>query len=303
MKKTFIYLLLAVLICLPASAAKKAGKARASLPQKEMALQLYSIRSIFGNDNYAAKHAEIFKQLKSFGFTSVEAASYGDGKFYGVSPQQFKADLAAAGLVALSSHTNRPLSDEELKNHDFTKALEWWDRAIAAHKAAGMKYIVIPWGPVPANLKDGQTQCDYFNAIGRKCREAGLLLGYHTHSHEYKKVDNQPWIQYMMDHVDADNMFWQMDVYWCVMAQQAPCEWFTKYPGRFKLLHIKDHFEVGYSGMVGYDAIFRNAAKCGLQGYVVELENSTPGIDIMTGVRMSAEYLRKAPFVKAAYTK
>ena len=141
------------------------------------------------------------------------------------------------------------------------------------------------------------------NAIGKKCRESGLQLGYHTHSYEYQNVDGQPWIQYMMDHIDANNMFWQMDVYWCVMAQQAPCEWFAKYPGRFKLLHIKDHYEVGYSGMVGYDAIFNNAAKCGLQGYIVELENSTPGIDILTGVKMSVDYLRKAPFVKASYAK
>lgn len=305
MKRTFLFTLLAALmLCVPSQAVqKKKTAATPQLPKKEMSLQLYSIRSVFDAKNYGEKHAEIFKKLAAMGYTSVEAASYGDGKFYGVTAEQFKSDLAAAGLTALSSHTNRQLSGEEIANHDFTAALKWWDQAIAAHKAAGMKYIVMPWGAVPKSLKDGQTICDYYNAVGKKCREAGLSLGYHTHSHEYQKVEGEIWIEYMLNHVDAANMFWQMDVYWCVMAQQAPVEWFNKFPGRFKLLHIKDHFEVGYSGMVGYDAIFKNAQKAGLEGYVVELERATPGIDILDGVKMSADYLRAAPFVKASYAK
>ena len=44
-----------------------------------------------------------------------------------------------------------------------------------------------------------------------------------------------------------------------VMGKASPVDYFKKYPGRFRLLHIKDRREIGQSGMVGFDAIFANA--------------------------------------------
>lgn len=301
-KTTILTAILLILTIMPASAQRRSRRAMA--PQKEMCLQLYSIRDTLGDPGkYAKNHVAVFKALKEMGYTSVEAANYNDGKLYGVSPEQFKKDCEAAGLKALSSHTTRGLNDKELANHDFTEALKWWDKAIKAHKAAGMKYIVTPGWGVPKNLKEAQTMCDYHNAIGKKCREAGLLYGYHTHSHEYQKVEGQVWIDYMMRHIEPENMFWQMDVYWCMMAQQSPVEWFKKFPGRFTMLHIKDKYELGESGMVGFDAIFRHAKTAGLKDYVVELEDTDGTITVMEGVRRSANYLRTAPFVRTSYSK
>lgn len=274
--------------------------------KKQMALQLYSIREVIGSqENYARNHVEVFKKLAKWGYTAVEAASYdqGRGTFYGVSPQQFRADCEAAGLECLSSHATRGLSADELKNHDFTEAMKWWDKAIADHKAAGMKYIVTPGWGMPKNLVEAQTLCDYTNAIGRKCQAAGLKYGYHTHSGEYRKVEGTPWIEFMMEHTDPTLFFWQMDTYWCVMGGQSPVEYFKKYPGRFTMLHIKDLYELGQSGMLGFEAIFNNAQKAGLCDYVVEMEGTDGTIDIMEGVRRCAEYLRKAKFVKKSYKK
>jgi len=277
-----------------------------ALPKKEMALQLYSIREVIGSpENYAKNHAEVFQKLAAWGYTAVEAASYdqGRGTFYGVSPQQFRADCEAAGLRCLSSHATRGLSADELKNHDFTAALAWWDKAIADHKAAGMTYIVTPGWGVPKTLQEAQTLCDYANAIGQKCRQAGLLYGYHTHSHEYQKVEGTPWIDYMMQHIAAENMFWQMDTYWCVMGQQSPVQYFKRYPGRFAMLHIKDLYELGQSGMLGFDAIFQHADSAGLRDYVVEMEGTDGTIDIMEGVRRCAQYLRASKFVRKSYAR
>ena len=295
-KTSLVALTLALLLPLGASAK----------PKKEMALQLYSIREVIGSpENYAKNHVEVFQKLFSWGYTAVEAANYdqGRGTFYGVSPQQFKADCEAAGLKPLSSHATRGLNAEELKNHDFTEALRWWDKAIADHKAAGMQYIVTPGWGTPKTLAEAQTLCDYANAIGEKCRAAGLLYGYHTHSHEFQKVEGTPWVDYMMQHIAPENMFWQMDTYWCVMAQQSPVQYFKKYPGRFAMLHIKDHYELGQSGMLGFDAIFNSADTAGLQDYVVEMEGTDGSIDIMEGVRRCAEYLNNAKFVRKSYSK
>ena len=280
------------------------GSSLMAKPKKQMGLQLYSIREVIGSpEKYAQNHVEVFRKLAAWGYTAVEAASYDQAKgtFYGVSPQQFRADCEAAGLECLSSHATRGLSADELKNHDFTEALKWWDKAISDHKAAGMKYIVTPsWG-IPKTLEEAKTLCDYTNAIGRKCQAAGLRYGYHTHSGEYRKVEGTPWIDYMMEHTDPALFFWQMDTYWCVMGGQSPVQYFKKYPGRFAMLHIKDLYELGQSGMLGFDAIFNNAKTAGLCDYIVEMEGTDGTIDIMEGVRRCAEFLNKSKFVNKSY--
>lgn len=266
-----------------------------TLPEKEIALQLYSIRDVLGDSaTYADNHVDVFAQLKDMGYTSIEAANYGNGKFYGVSPEQFKADLEAAGLKALSSHASRSLTDEEIAAHNFDDALLWWDEAIAAHKAAGMPYIVTPWGKTPASMDEAQTLCDYYNAVGAKCREAGLKYGYHTHSAEFSKIGGTDtvWIDYMMANTDPDNLFWQMDVYWAVMAQASPVEYIKKYPGRFAMLHIKDKYELGESGMVNFEPIFTAAETDGTKVYVVEQEGTDGSHSIMEGVAMNVDYLK-----------
>lgn len=294
--RNVLFVLCAMWICTSATAK----------PKKEIGLQLYSIREVIGSpEKYAQNHEEVFKKLASWGYTAVEAASYDQGKgtFYGVTPQQFKADCAAAGLECLSSHATRGLDANELKNHDFTEALKWWDKAIADHKAAGMKYIVTPGWGVPKTLQEAQTLCDYTNEIGKKCQAAGLEYGYHTHSHEFQKVEGQIWMEYFMQHTDPTVFFWQMDTYWCVMAQKSPVQYFKKFPGRYKMLHIKDLYELGESGMVDFNAIFRNAETAGLCDYIVEMEGTDGTIDIMEGVRRCAEYLNKSKVVKKSYNK
>ena len=180
--------------------------------------------------------------------------------------------------------------------------MKWWDKAIAVHKAAGCSYIVTPSFPVPDNLKDLKTYCDYFNAVGKKCAEAGMLYGYHNHAHEFNKVEDKVVYDFMLENTDPNYVFFQMDVYWACMGRAYPVEYFRKYPGRFKMLHIKDHYELGESGMVGFDAIFKNAETGGLQNYIVELEGFTKG-DWNESIKACADYLLGSDFVKESYAK
>lgn len=298
MKRIFIFCLAFVSIfSINATGKKSAGG-------KEMALQLYSIRTLIKSPElYAQNHEKVFKQLKEFGYTAVEAANYNDGKFYGVSPEQYRKDVEAAGLVSLSSHTKHRLTPEELKNHDFKAALAWWKEAIQAHKKAGLKYIISPSETFPNTLEEAQTLCDYHNEIGKLCAAEGIKYGYHSHSFEFKKIGNtnEMWYDYFVQHTDPKYVFFQLDVYWCMMAQQSPCEYFKKYPGRFTCLHIKDKYELGESGMVGFDAVFKAYKTSGMKDYVVELERTDGTIDIMEGVKRSAKYLLSNDFVKSSY--
>ena len=150
------------------------------------------------------------------------------------------------------------------------------------------------------NLKDLQTYCDYFNEVGARCNAAGLKFGYHNHSGEFRRIEDQVVYDYMIEHTDADKVFFEMDVYWAMMGQASPVDYFNKYPGRFRLLHIKDRREIGQSGMVGYDAIFRNAATAGVENIIVEIEESSYG-DMLRSVGECIDYLRGASFVKESY--
>lgn len=293
--KTSILLTIAFIVF--ASCSPKADATQQSAPpKKDISLQLYSLR-----DDIKTDYTGTIKKAGAMGFTSVEAAGYGDGKFYGKSPDEFKADIEAAGMKVLSSHTAKSLSEKELASKDFSESLKWWDEAIKAHKAAGMKYIVTPWMDVPKTLKDLQTYCEYYNEIGKRCKENGMSFGYHNHAHEFQKVEDKVMYDYMLENTNPEYVFFQMDVYWVVRGQQSPVDYFNKYKGRFALLHIKDNKELGQSGMVGFDAIFKNTDAAGVKHLIVEVEkyNFTPE----ESVKQSLDYLLNCPLVKESYDK
>ncbi|MDR2586447.1 MAG: sugar phosphate isomerase/epimerase [Prevotellaceae bacterium] len=249
-----------------------------------ISLQLYSLRA-----DIAQNYDVTIIKTGEIGYTSVEAAGYNNGTFYGRAPAQFKSDVESAGMYVLSSHTTKALSQEELQSKVFSESLIWWDEAIQAHKEAGATYIVAPSMTVPTTLSDLQTYCDYYNEIGRRCKEQGLSFGYHNHSFEFVEIEGTMMYDYLIQHTNPDLVFFQMDVYWTVMGKQSPVDYFHKYPGRFELLHIKDNKELGQSGMVGFDAIFRNIDVAGAKYLIVEVEqyNFTP----LESVKMSLDYL------------
>ena len=262
-------------------------------PRKDMAVQLYSVRSLIGTPElFSRNHAYVLSRLSEMGYTAAEAASYDKGKFSGLAPEEFGRILKDAGLPLISSHTTRPLSREELASGDYSKALAWWDDCIAAHKGAGIPYLVMSYSQPLGSKAELATTAAYLDAIGEKCRKAGIRFGYHSHSHEFRKVEDTTMMDYFISHTAPENVFFEMDVYWAVVGGASPVEYMQKYAGRFEMLHIKDKFEIGQSGMVGFDAIFRNMPKAGTKAYVVELENASTS-NILKGLRESALYLRK----------
>ena len=291
MRKVFLALagMAMVLACAPKEAAPV---------KKDMCVQMYSARSIINHDNYA----DILKTIAGMGYTAVETASYDNGLIYGDQPDVFKKKVEGAGMKVLSAHVSRGLSAEELASGDLTAALEWWDKCIETHVQAGMKYLVTPWMGLQKSIHDLQVYCDYLNEVGRRCKAAGFQYGYHNHAYEFEKVEGQVMYDYLLEHTDPALVFFQMDVYWTVIGKASPVDYFERYPGRFKMLHIKDEWEVGQSGMVGFDAIFKNAEKAGLQDFVVEIERYKHD-DILISFRESADYLLNACFVKPTYAQ
>jgi sugar phosphate isomerase/epimerase len=258
-------------------------------PHKFIGLQLYSIRDSIMRDVPAA-----IAKVGKMGYKFVEPAGYGNGKLYGMDPVAFKELCAKNGLVIISSHVGQPLPDSA----NMARVMAWWDTCIDAHVAAGAKYLIQPFMYEGAyrNLDTLKMYCNYFNAVGEKCKAKGLIFGYHNHSEEFKaEFDGKKVYDYMMENTDPSKVMFEMDLYWAVQGGVSPVDYFNKYPGRIQLWHIKDKAEVGASGKMDFASIFAAAATSGMKYGVVEVEEYN--FDQFTSCQKSIDYLNNSDFV------
>jgi len=257
---------------------------------KNIGLQLYSIRDSIMKNVPAA-----IAKVAGMGYKFVEPAGYANGKIYGMEPAAFKALLEKNKMYMLSSHCSRPAPDSA----NLAATMAWWDTCIAAHVAAGAKYIVQPSMGRSAyqSIAGLKAYCDYFNAVGEKCNAKGIRFGYHNHDKEFStKLDSTVVIyDYMLQHTDPSKVMFEMDLYWAVVGGGNPVDYFNKYPGRFELWHIKDKEEIGASGMMDFAGIWKGIAKSGMQYGIVEVERYN--FDEFTSCKMSIDFLNKAPYV------
>jgi len=258
-------------------------------PKKNIGLQLYSIRDSIRKDVPAA-----IKKVADMGYTFVEPAGYGNGKFYDMEPAAFKALCTQNGLGLISSHTGQALPDSA----SWDSAMAWWDACIEAHAAAGVQFIVQPFMGREAyqSLDTLKLYCEYFNTIGEKCNAKGIRFGYHNHDREFStQLDGHTVYDFMLENTDPSKVMYQLDLYWCVVGGKNPVDYFNKYPGRFELWHIKDKEEVGASGMMDFQSIWAAASQSGLKYGIVEVEEYN--FDQFTSCQKSIEFLNAADYV------
>ena len=259
------------------------------IPKKEIGLQLYSLRDSIFKDVPGT-----LSKVGKMGYTFVEAASYRDGKFYGMDPVEFRNLCEKNGLKFLGSHTGRDLPDSA----NYAETMAWWDQCIDAHAAAGVKWIVQPFmGNVGYESLAGlKKYCDYFNLVGEKCKAKGIMFGYHNHDKEFStKIDSITVYDFMLQNTDPVKVMFQIDLYWCVIGGKNPVDYFKNYPGRFYLWHIMDEKEIGINGKVDFAAIWPHLAESGMKYGIVEVERYN--YEPFESCRMSLDYLNNASFV------
>ncbi|MFU8843446.1 MAG: sugar phosphate isomerase/epimerase family protein [Bacteroidales bacterium] len=243
-------------------------------------IQLWSVRELVSSDFEGT-----MKILASIGYETIEAAGYNDRKFYGLSPLQYKSFLEGLGLNPLSSHSGVTLENA--------------DAAIEDTLSAGMKYLVLPSLPQEKrkSADDYKTIAHEMNLIGEKCRQSGLMFGYHNHAFEFEMLDGEIPYDILLRETDPDLVTMQADVYWMVYAGVEPAYYFRNYPGRFEMWHVKDmedspereNTEVG-SGIIDFQKLFELAAIAGLRHSIVEQESFT--MDPIESITQSYKYLK-----------
>ncbi|MBN9352104.1 MAG: sugar phosphate isomerase/epimerase [Chitinophagaceae bacterium] len=274
----------AVAASLPNSLMACADESGAKL--KEFGLQLYTIRDVLPKDP-----AGTLKQVAGMGYKQVESFEGAEGMFWGMTNVEFKKLMDDLGMKIISSHTNI--------RKDFEKK--------AADAAAiGMKYLIDPWEGPQKSIDDFKKIADTFNDRGKICRKNGIRFGYHNHDYPFVPVDGQLPLDVMIQNTDPELVDFEMDIYWVVTAGQDPIHWLNKYPGRFKLSHIKDRKKneplsdkgetcILGTGEIDFKKILKDGSEKGFKYYIVEQEQyDSKGS--MNAAKMDADYLKKFRF-------
>lgn len=191
-------------------------------------LQIYTIRDAIADDLEGS-----LEKVAKLGFKNLELANYSDGKFYGMSPGEFKTLLDGLGLKAVSSHTV-----VEGKSEGMSKSQMMAD----AHAELGVQYCVHPWVEEEDRYVDRYKEfCEDWNATGEIMKEVGIQFAYHNHNFEFANLDGVvPYFDILLKELEPDLVAQELDCFWATKAGQDPVEMFNKYPGRFHLLHLKD---------------------------------------------------------------
>ena len=257
---------------------------------------LYTVRDLM-NEN----PKETLQEVANIGYKYIEATGYNEGKFYGMEPSEFKEYLTSIGLVPVSSHFAMVTLDNA-------------DQLIADAKAAGFQYFVIPIPPMGHFTFDQETMTmgmsedvewltEVFNTIGKKCKDAGLELLYHNHNFEF--VENSKGVvpmDYFLENTSADTVNFQLDLYWITAAGKDPVAYFEKYPGRFKMWHVKDMDKEGKfapvgEGTIDFGRILEKKEVSGLKYYIVE-QDMTWELNPLEAIKISHKGLKKFGFDK-----
>ena len=251
--------------------------------RENFGLQLYTLRDVLPNNP-----KDVLTQVASFGYKQIESYEHKDlGIFWGMKNTEFKKLMDDLGMKIVSSHCDI--------NKDF-------DRKAAEAAEIGMKYLICPYLGPQKTIDDFKKFAATFNQRGETCKKNGIKFGYHNHDYGFIPVDGQLPQDVMMQNTDKNLVDFEMDIYWVVTAGQDPIAWINKYPGRFKLSHIKDRkkgaplserevsVDLGTGG-IDFKSILKEAGKKGMEYYIVEqdaYENTTP----LAAAKADADYLK-----------
>ncbi len=267
------------------AASAVASRLEAERLRLPIGLQLYSVR-----DQLPKDFAGTLAQLRSAGYTVVEAAGY-----YDRSAADFRRAMDAVGLRCVSTHHALNVLETELDkwlDYGHTLGLEY----IVCSSSGGMHRDPAVKGP--PTLDDWRWIAGEFNRIGEKVKAAGMTLGVHNHVPELTVIDGVLVYDELLRLTDPKLVVFEMDCGWVYASGHNPVDYLHKTPERFPLMHVKDMIpgakgqmhstEMG-RGQIDYAPIMRAAT--GLKQYFIEQEEFD--IDPVRALRVDAEYLRK----------
>ena len=163
----------------------------------------------------------------------------GPNAFYGYSVEEVRTMLGDLGLNAPSVHLDLLTLRNNLKP------------AMEQIAKLGSRYAVIPalMGQPISTAADFERFAEEFNGFGTAMKEFGIKLVYHNHGYEHAVREGKAPMDILLTQTDPETVVFELDIFWMQAAGASPIDYLQKYPGRFKLMHVKDAAEaVRFSG-------------------------------------------------------
>ena len=276
-------------------------------------LQLYTVGAEMEKDP-----AGTLRQVAAIGYSHVELSPMSK-----MSTKDLRKALDGVGLKNPSGHYLLP---------DLISNLQ---QKMEAAKELGEEYMIVtvPWvaglsrfkkDPAQGQMEffisvlngltldDWKWNADQFNKIGEQTKRAGLQLGYHNHNFEFKSYGDTTGYDEFLRLTDPDLVKLELDCGWVSVAGKDPLAYLSKYPDRYRLLHIKD-FKKGFTprttlmdkspnapvptelgrGAIDYSPIFKAAHHAKVQEFFVEQEPPFVEMPALEAIKVDYQYLHR----------
>ena len=269
-------------------------------------IQLYAVRQPLAEDAQ-----KTLKALFAIGYREVESA--GTGKY---SATDFRKMVEDAGLKLPSAHVDFHMDNDlgpvlaeaqalgvEYATSSFLRKLN--DPGRMSLGNASTQQAALP----PMGLDGFQRMAARMNEIGRRAKAVGLKYAYHNHNFEFEAMpDGKLGYDVLLRETDGSVVSFEVDCGWMVAAGSSPVEYFKRYPGRFRMLHVKDFqrlsrptidmvgpdrpkgVELG-RGFIDYKPIFAASKAAGIEHAFAEQEAPYTRPQ-MESAKVSYEFLR-----------
>lgn len=239
--------------------------ASASAENIPVGFQSWILRDDIGK-NFEAN----LRMMAGQGYKLVEMCSpkgYGGGfaPLQNMKPSEMKKIINDNGLSCPSCHFGL----KELTG-DLDSRIEWSNEL-------GLKHMVCSSFGLPkeATMSDWQRAAEQLNQSGEKIKAAGMQAGFHNHSTEFQKLDNELIYDILLKTFDPELVKLQFQTEVINLGYKAS-DYFNNYPGRFISSHLSDwtsdkkEAAIG-KGIIDWKDFFAAAKKAGVQHFYVEM--------------------------------
>lgn len=227
----------------------------------------------------------VLRYAAECGYDGVEFAG-----FYGLSPDEIVEELKKNRLETAGIH----LGWDVMSWENLDKKPE---EVLAVVQALGAPSVTV----ASYGGKDAADWAQFarkMNEHGKMFREHGVKLGYHNHSHEFEKFDGKYAIDIIMENVEPENVFWELDPRHIRLIGIDPVVFAEKYTGRSPFMHVRDLESITEDGkgidtavgkgMVDIPAVVKAS---GHHDWLIVEEG--PGPNVTEHVKESARYVRQ----------
>lgn len=188
----------------------------------QVGLQTYTLRSAMADDFRGT-----FQMIKDVGYDYVEL---NERNFSVMPAAELKSMLDDMGLPVPASHIS------------YAGVSDAIPAMVSDAKALGAKYMVLPYvDEAQRTLADWKRHAQNLNQAGQQLSDVGSKIAYHNHQFEFDDLGGGTTaMEVLMNETSPELVDFELDMFWVALANQDSAALIKRYPGRFKLCHIKD---------------------------------------------------------------